>query len=292
MTAAGISRLFELQSQFTSMLRMPLDRRTGTLRATPERYDPALCGSVREAGGTAPSERLAIYHRQYWFRLFSALQNELRLGTALLGAWRFNELASQFFLAHPPRSRDLSAIADEVEPFIATTMADSGIAVDGETRTVPKLAVLEAIRIDNAHRRVAAAIARRPRLVVTPDNLPSLRLVASAAVALVDEHWPLVALRRTLPSEASRSVSLPAPSPRPRTWAIARTETGVRVVPLEPLQAQLLRMLHVHPVAEALAIVEATCDPEQREALAERVPTWLSQSLELGMWSTTSEEPS
>ncbi len=290
MTSSAIARLREFQRQFTCTLRVPLDGSSGSLQATPDRYDSELCAAVRVARGSSAAGRLGVYNRQYWFRLFGALQNEFRLATALLGAWFFNELASRYLLAHPPRGHDLATIADGFAAFVANDVSDAGVAVAEPAATIPKRAFLEAIRIDLAHRGVTTASAVSPLSELRAERLEAARLVPSPTVVLVEENWPLVALRRDLPPDVSRPVRLGAPLPSPQTWAIARTAAGFRLVRLEPLQANLLRQLCTTAIADALASVEAECSPEDAEVLIANTAAWLIQSVELGMWSAIVED--
>lgn len=288
MTSSAMARLREFQRQFTCTLRVPLDRSSGSLQATPDRYDSELCAAVRIARGWSAADRLAVYNRQYWFRLFGALQNECRLATALLGAWSFNELASDYVLAYPPRGRDLATIADEFEAFVASEVSDGGSAQ--AAAQVPKRALLEAIRIDAAHRRVTMASEIPALSELRPEQLAAARLVPSPAVVLIDEIWPLVALRRELPGDLTRPIALPASHPSLQTWAIAHTGTGIRAVRLEPLQAKLLRQLCRTAIADALASVEAGCSSEDRGRLIANAAAWLAQSVELGLWSAVVED--
>jgi hypothetical protein len=88
--------LADFQARFGDTLRTPLDRTSGTLTATPATYDAAL---VAEVG----SERLAVYNRQYWLRLFGVLHDAFPLTARLVGYWAFNEHAGAYLAAQPPR---------------------------------------------------------------------------------------------------------------------------------------------------------------------------------------------
>lgn len=284
------ARLVEFQRQFSRTLRVPLDRTSGSLQTSPKRYDSELCAAVRSTYGPRSAERLAVYNRQYWFRLFTALQNEIRLGTALLGAWSFNDLASRYLLVHPPQGHDLATVAEHFATFVEDSVADAEVKATEAAEVMPKRALVEAIRIDLAHRRVTTARASPALSEILPSQVAAARLVPSPTVVLIDEHWPLVALRHELPADGHRAVTLPSPHATRMTWAIARTRAGVRAVCLEPLQATLLRQLTTCGIAEALAILEAGCTASDVEVLIARTPAWLAQSVELGMWSALVED--
>jgi hypothetical protein len=271
--------LAALQARFTSVLRTPLDRTSGTLAAQRAQYDERACADV--AG--AARERLAVYNRQYWFRLFSALQSDFMLTARLFGYWEFNAHASRYFERRPPSSYDLAEASAGFLRFL-----EEALAAEPESHALPRRALLEAARIDVAFRVVLRA-APEPRLELTADDaarLPEGRLVRSQALALVEEHWPLLALRRSASDDKSeRPLALPAPHASPRSWALVRTEQGHGLLPLDSVQARLLALLDAHPVAEALARIEADPEAGDRATLPARTQRWLAEGMRLGFWT-------
>lgn len=280
-----LARLAELQRRFGAVLRTPLDRSTGTLRAAAASYAPALCAAVA-VGGAPGRERLAVYNRQYWFRLFGVVHHELRLTTALAGAWAMNELAARFFTERPPRGHDLARAVDGFDAFLAGAVPAAGLAVPGGA-AVPRDAILDAARIDAAHRALFAAL-EEPPLRLTPadaERLPAARLRWSAACALVEERWPLVNLYRELPAQlGDRRWPLPLPhAGGARAWLICRAGAGHRAIPLAPRHARLLELLRRHAVAEALALLEAEAAGDRD--LGANAQRWLAEGMRLGLWT-------
>ena len=276
-------RLAELQRRFGDAIRLPLDRGTGVLQAQVGSYDPALCAGIL---GNA-RERLAVYNRQYWFRLFGVFHQSYRLATALCGPWAMNELAASFLLAYPPTGHDLARAIDGFVQWAGDEAPDQ-IAL-GRTAALPRRALVEALRIDDAYRVVFEAPAE-PALVLGEadvDRLSRARLVASRSAVLVEETWPLVQLRRGLPAEAAeRWVALPAPHELgPREWLVCRIGEAHRVVPLSPMHARLLRLLRAHTLPEALAMLEIGLAPDAVVELAERARRWFADGIQLGLWS-------
>lgn len=310
--------LADLQRGFGAVLRAPLDRSSGALRAVPAGYDAA---TVERIGGDAPA-RLAVYNRQYWFRLFNVLQGEMPLVTALAGAWTFNELAGRFLLDHPPRGVDLASAADGFDGFLEAHAPPEGIVPDGLSSRLPRAALVQAASVDQAFRRALSAPEEASFRPSPADaaRLGRCRLVPSRALSVVDEGWPLLELRRDLShagppkmGPASRASALPAPhAGGPRSWALFRArgpapgppgaasakERGgageaiagsPRAVPLHPLQAALLRHLRAHPVGAALALLEAESAGVDTAALASRVRQWLAEGMDLGFWTGLEE---
>jgi hypothetical protein len=285
--------LRNLQHQFTDILLMPLDRSAGTLRATVEAYPLDLSSRVVADAKGSGGSRLAIYHRQYWYRLFGVLQREFPLVTGLLGPWHFNGLASAFLRQHPPRGHDLGHAGIGFAEFLAASVPD-GIP-RGDTDILPPAAVLEAIALDGQFLTVSTApVEDTLRLAVT--DLPRLRqskLRPSRAVALVAETWPLLQLRRQLCAHPTdRPVALPDKHRDGRHyWILRRSSRGLHLERIDETQATLLRLLHAHPLQRALALFEDSCGYDEGGmatsiAIAER---WLAHGIEHGFWTGIEE---
>ncbi len=267
--------LGELQARFGEMLRTPLDRSTGQLRALPEHYPERLLREVRAGAGTSAGERLAVYNRQYWFRLLSVLHGAYPLTTRLLGHWHFNQHAARFLASVRP----------------TTELADLGLGFAEflSQHAMPE-AIIEAARVDRAYQRVARAPWLAPYRPGPADaqRLLTSRLEPSAALAIVREHWPLCELRRSLLAGADASeapVPLPARLATAQLWLVLRDSEQLSSLALEPLEAELLELLSAHPVGEALALLEERCPENQRAALATQAQRWLARSVERGFWS-------
>lgn len=274
------------QARFSAMLRTPLERASGTLRAQHDGYPSELRAEALPSARLSAAERLAIYNRQYWLRLFTALQQEYRLTAELLGAWTFNALAAQFLEAHPPREHDLARAADGFPSFLEQALPEGGIELERERRAVPARALVQAARIDDAYRSVLRAPEQPVFAPSARDaaRLERARLVPSRAARRVEEDWPLLALRERA-RDGERAVALPEPHPAPRAWMICRAIEGLRAVPLEPLEAQLMRLLEELPLDRALAALERAAPAAERAELPERARRWLAEGVRHGYWT-------
>ena len=281
--------LMELEEAFGRMLRTPLSRTTGTLRAETDAYPAALLAQAKASGNTSPAERLAVYNRQYWFRLFTLLQGAFPLTAQLLGFWRFNGLASDFLVARPPRAWDLERVGEGFADFLSEALPDADLALPPPRTNLPRAALLEAARIDAAYRAVFGAPAVTPYTPALDDatRLVRGRLQLSPAVALLTESWPLCELRRRVVGAQATDDALVL-GPRlatPRSWLLGRDGLKLGLLALEPREAQLLGLLSQHPVAAALAHLEADCSAAERERLPELVQVWLARGVKLGVWA-------
>jgi hypothetical protein len=281
--------LLELQATFGDVLRTPLSSATGTFCADTAAYPAALLARVTSRAEISQAERLAVYHRQYWFRLFTLLQGAFPLTANLIGLWRFNQLAGRFLSARPPRSWDIDQVGVGFADFLSDELPDTDLELDPARGSLPRLALVEAARIDAAYHDVFGAPAVTPYVPAFDDAAQLLQgtLRLSPAVALLTESWPLCELRRRWLGD--RTVEDPLRlGPRlsaPRSWVLGRDQLKLGLLALEPLEAQLLALLTRHPVGIALARLEEECSETERPQLPELVQAWLARSVRLGIWA-------
>lgn len=274
--------LTELQAQFGLMLRTPLERDTGTLRASTEQYPDEVVREVVDASNASAAARLAVYNRQYWFRLFGVMQTVFPLTARLLGHWHFNDHAARFLLARPPSTWSLDDVPVGFEGFLEGSLAEHPA----------REMLLEASRIDAAWRSVFLAPVSVPFVPRADDaaQLPEMRLALAPSVAVLIEHWPLLELKSRLGELAGESaLAVPARLVAGRWWALVRESGGIRRVPLEPREGELLALLQQHTVRDALALLEERCTADERGALPAGTRRWLARSVASGFWAARDE---
>lgn len=283
MTRAPPPWLAEFQRHFSEMIRTPLDPSSGTFRASLAEYPAALRDATLGGPQGSPVARLAVYNRQYWFRLFGALQGEYPLVAQLMGLFHFNQVAQRFLLEHPPGGVDLRLAARGFCEWLARAGELELPALAG-----PRQMLLEAASIDAAWSDVWMA-PEVPLWVPSPEELTDLegrRLRCSPTVRIVEEGWALVELRRTLGSEVNdRRLPLPPRHGEPRAWAVIRQGAALGQLALSPVRAQLMRALETRPFGAALAEVEASLAPRDRETLVREVGGWMAEGRRLGFWT-------
>ena len=101
--------LEELQRTMAAAVMMPLQPgETMSPRAADGRPMSEVAASfIAPNSRLTAFERLEIYNRQYWFRVLGALAEDFPAIEALLGARRFEALATAYLAAHPSRSFSL-----------------------------------------------------------------------------------------------------------------------------------------------------------------------------------------
>jgi hypothetical protein len=244
--------LADLQRAFSSALRAPLDRSTLTLRAREESYGAEILGEVLPRGDTTPAARLAVYNRQYWFRLFTVLQGEFPLTARVAGFWSFNALAERHLLERPPSSFDIGQAADGFEAMIRR-LDDGDLPPALRDR---HLALHDAANIDEAFRAVASS-PDEPAFRPGPDDTAALLehgLAASSRWRLVEERFALLELRQRL-------CGAPVNDERPRA--------GVRAYPAQPGACRAAHALAVAPPGPGAAGTRAQV-PGREESRAPR----------------------
>ena len=131
------SDLHLLQRRMAAAVMRPLTR------SEQMRKRDASCPSVADEAGAfirpndrlTSFERLEIYNRQYWFRLFSSFEEDFPGLKSVVGSRKFQTLMRAYLEAHPSRSFTLrnlgSSLVDWLKenPRYAEPNADSAIAM-------------------------------------------------------------------------------------------------------------------------------------------------------------------
>lgn len=181
--------LAAMQARFSAVIRTPLDRSTGTLRAVvdhyPEEASPTCAtrqrGRLGAPRGVQPAVLVSSAHGD---------ADGLPVTTALLGPWRFNAHAAAFS-RRTRRAPGSSTAHRTAQRFVATLPADD----------LPVEALTDAATLDASWRalfRAPAAAPFRPR----PEDAARIldaRLTPSPGVALYvsgGPSWPCVAPAR------------------------------------------------------------------------------------------------
>lgn len=313
------SWLRELQRDFTAVLRGPLDSGTGVFRERQELYPARLVAQLRSGpGSAAPAERLALYQRQYWMRLFTALQTSFPRVSRAMGYWHVNHLAALHLAARPPRHFDLDEVARGFAARLdqALQRLDDGASrgrrskrrareqerehehnEDAWCRRIdlsraPRAMVRQALRMDEAERHAYESPFEglwRP----APEELARLaegRLRFAVSCTLAQEDWDLARFSRL--AGADREEGAPEAirrHPSTRTWVFARSAAGTTTTSVDPLFARLLERCRELPFGEALAAVEQGCTAEEAARLRAGLQGWIALALASGWWTGLAE---
>lgn len=202
-----------LEADFATFLRTPLRDDGGRFHSGPDAA-AKLLPRVSSDEHVGAGRRLALYHEQYWMRLFHVLQQAFPRTCRVLGAFTFNRLASAFLVAQSPRGFDLNDIPRAFHPALQTAL--DVLVPNGERATAPHGVMLET---------VAARVAQ-----IGPHSLPVPTW--AAVLRRVALPWSMLAQALSLDEACRRAFEAPASRP----WAVtdadidALTASRARVV--------------------------------------------------------------
>lgn len=282
MTQNAPSWLSDFQALFSNALRAPLSRDTGKLDADGAKYPSALLQSLQPNARFSATQQLAVYNRQYWFRLFTVLQRAFSLASRIIGHWEFNGIAAAYLERFPPTQVELDGVAEGFAEF-----AEEWLELH-EPPAPRGLAFRQAIRIDSSWRAAFLAPKVVPFRPTAADleRLPSCRLVRSPAFALVEQSFPLLELRAQALADAGEGkLALPPPSATPEHWAIVRTPETMAKIPLELHEARLHELLTTRSLSSALARLEGEIPEVERPDLPRKTQEWLAKAIRWGAFT-------
>lgn len=295
------SWLNEIQAEFGAVLRLPLASSSGTFAEDRTGY-AAFAGALEDSAATQArrGDRIALYHRQYWMRLFTTLQGSYPRFAWSVGYFHFNRLASLFLSEKAPSSFDIedagaglgARLRQELgrrnAPTVVDSTRDPWQRILTESGREQRL-LAEALTIDAAERRVFQA-GVSPSWQPTPQQLAAIserRLQFAPGFALVREHWDLARHSALFGLEQG-----PAPSPETparlagaRCWVFQRSARGINLISVSGEHASFLSECRRRPLGAALAALEASATEAQRTRITRELSGWIKQAVECGWWT-------
>lgn len=105
---------------------------------------------LNTVNGLSGLERLAVYNRQYWFRLITIMQEEYPCTLHVIGLDAFNRWAIRYIEAHPPSSPYLADMDAEFPAFLKRRFREAPASKAGGRKNPARETVLEAAAYDSA----------------------------------------------------------------------------------------------------------------------------------------------
>ncbi len=263
-----------LQRDFGSAISEPFEfGESGAFRCQTERYAPELLAQ-------AEADRVAVYNRQYWFRLLTVMQEEYPLLEQMLGIDAFNQMVSAYLDCYPPDSPSLNDLANHLLEFLAEHepwREDLAVCQAAELETILAGAFIagEEPGFDPASLSEGDRAAIGSRV---------LRL--QPYVALFQEEWSLYETRALLKLAEGRE-AVPSPAREAGWWLLYRDQSGRQAAEaLSASQYQLLAALAAgHPLDQAISRVESTANEQDRAQLGSSIQGWFAHWVQLGIWT-------
>jgi hypothetical protein len=236
------------------------------------------------------TERLAIYHRQYWYRILDSFNEDFPGLCAVLGERAFERLANAYIADCPSQSFTLRNLGSRLAPWLIEhpQFAPRNLAL-----------ALDMVRLEWAH---IEAFDNAERKALGPEDLlelgPELAIALQPHIGLLELQYPVDELRVKMNAHsdehgrASNAVAQPAHRQTVRRYArlkpqklflaVHRVEFTVYYRRLESDEFRLLQAIaQAGPIAAALdsAWLESSLEPE---LLQQKVQSWFANWAELG----------
>lgn len=227
-------------------------------------YDPGLLEDIVPARGVSAPDRLGAYRRQYWFRLFTLMQEEHPLAGVLIGWEAFNPLVDRF-LRSKPSCRNLTDLSAGFPSWLRSIGADD--------------ALIEACRVNAAWSRAFHAgslpVPGQEDLAALAEGTADLVLQPSVQILRTDRDW--LGLRANL-TDSDEPVETPPPSPA--VWVLSRQGSVLAWDAVDPRLGKLLDAMRRGSGWMETLERAATRTP----AIVERVPEWFALGASRQWW--------
>jgi hypothetical protein len=236
------------------------------------------------------TERLNIYHRQYWYRILDSFHEDFPGLRAILGERAFQRLANGYLTDCPSQSFTLRNLGSRLEAWLTghPEFAGKNLAL-----------ALDMIRLEWAH---IEAFDNAERKALGPEDLlelgPELIFALQPHIGLLELQYPVDDLRVKVNqhveehSRASNAVSAPTHRRVVRRYAqlqpqrifvaVHRVEFTVYYRRLDRQEFGLLQAIaRGQPIGTALDFALADADLEPAE-LQRKIQTWFANWAQLG----------
>jgi len=228
-----MSELLELQRRFAAAVMHPLTKAETMSR----RRRDGIANTAEAVALIKPNDRLTgfqrleIYNRQYWFRLYTSFEEDFPGLKAIVGSARFDTLMRDYLTECPSESFSLRNLGSQLESWLLAHLAYL------EPR---RQLALDMVRLEWAH---IEAFDSGEDPVLDADDLASIdehsRLHLQPYLRVLELHYPVEDLLIELRHEAGSSDS------SSNNASAARKTRQVRRVAMLP-QQQIFLAVHHH----------------------------------------------
>lgn len=288
----GDRSLRALQQGIAAAVMTPLTKSQGIARKNQSVREAVLL--IKPNRRLKSVERLEIYSRSYWFRLFGSLSEDFPGLVAILGPSTFERTARAYLAACPSESFTLRDLGSRLEKWLRAHPGHSGRK---------RLLALDMVQLEWAHIVAFDGPKVQP---LAPDRLtgvgPGTKLGLQPSMALLELHYPVDELRVLVnasqegPAAASDAglrkgkepqwqqlvERMRQAKPAPHFVAVHRVDLNVYYRRLVPEEFLLLRaMRDGMPIGEAIgmAFADSSTDKARIPGLLE---LWFSTWAQLG----------
>lgn len=268
-----MSDLLEFQRQVAGAVMSPFRRPIGAVAKK----------LIKPNDRLTATERLAIYHRQYWYRILDSFAEDFPGLRAVLGERAFSRLSHAYLSDCPSQSFTLRNLGSRLETWLAAHPEFAG---------ANQSLALDMVRLEWAHIEAFDNAERKP---LGPEDLlelgPEFALTLQPYISLLELQYPVDELRVKLNADsedhgrASNAVTAPSRRHMVRRYArlkpqriflaVHRVDFTVYYRRLESDEFRLLQAIgQGRPISEALEAAPGL-EPD-------RVQTWFGNWAVLG----------
>lgn len=201
-------RLADIQRDFVLAIFRPLDAHDQADWHGPGGREAAMTArELVKPGPTLPSlDRLEIYNRQYWFRLWDCLQEDYPGLRTILGSGRFMALTTRYLQRFPSRSYTLRNLGRSLGEHMARDRQWRVGLTPPRVKLAREMAAFEWAQVEAFDGPMEPPVALESLRGKDPAKL---RLALQPSMSLLELHWALddfaIALKKELQEQASQA---------------------------------------------------------------------------------------
>ncbi len=293
--------LEQLQRTVFDVVRQPLTADERMRPSMPDgRSTLEIAGAIIKPNDRLTSaDRLEIYNRCYWFRLFSALAEDFPGLRAIIGQRKFDTILEAYLSDCPSESFTLRNLGSRLEMWLQShpefVPRHFRLALDMVRLEWAEVEVFDSEELPRLSAEDLQASGENPVLTLQPYlRLLDLSYPVDELLLKIRDDQELksdvvsnVVIEKTAPARTRRSQ---LPRAKRTCLAVHRQENAVYFKRLDPTPFTLLFNLQQgKPLAEAIEVALGTGD-QLNDVLSRDLEAWFSNWASLGWFASSHEE--
>lgn len=271
--------LYKMQKLFAETAMMPfLFNKDVTFQ--PDKYKKEMVKEMVPIKGINGRKRILNYNQQYWYRLFSVMQEEYPLLAYLLGYQEFNHLMSDYLTACPSHHYSLNFLSDDLPEFVR------------DSKKWGDDLYIEVIRLERIFIKAFDALQAQDDLSNIPLTQEDLAILRDQGIGfqpswyLFEENWNLVQLRKMVKLAEDPEELEEKPKALKCYWCIFRKQNRLYQEDLNRTQYLLLQELRKGlSLIEAFENLENQLNETETALIEKEVTNWFTRWVSLS-WFT------
>lgn len=270
------ANLKKMQEQFAQTAMLPFDFMNET-KSQMKLFHPELLEEMLASKKATSIERILNYNQQYWYRLFTVMQEEYPLLAKVLDYDEFNHLVSDYLTAYPSTSFSLNHLSDKFCDFIKNS------EYWGQSL------LLEVVTLEYIFIRAFDALEAKQDLRLLPITEQDLQNIFDKGLGfqpsfyLWEENWNLVLSRKALLQAEDADEFVLDIISKKGFWCIYRLENQLYQEPLLRVQFLILQNLKQGlSLLEAFEKLEGVVTDEEFVVIEASVQGWFQYWVSLG----------